>query len=448
MENITLKKKYGLMTAIAMVIGIVIGSGVFFKAEKVLTATGGDLPLGIGAWVIGGLIMIVCAYVFATMAAKYEKISGLVDYAEVVIGKKYAYYLGWFMAIIYTPTLTSVLAWVSARYTCVLLGWDITGGPCMTLACLYLIAIYVMNMLTPLLAGKFQIGTTAIKLIPLVLMAVIGTIAGLRSGMTIRNFSSVAAQEMNGSPLFTAVVATAFAYEGWIIATTINAELRDAKKNLPRALTVGTLVIMAVYILYYVGLAGAVPNALLMESGEQGARIAFMTIFGKWGGVLLMVLVVISCLGTLNGLMMGCVRNQYALAIRGNGPAPYVFAQVDPVTNMPLNSGNWALLLCGIWLFFFYGANLTSGWFGPFKFDSSELPIVALYAMYLPIFFLFIKKERDLPVFKRVVMPSLAIAACVFMIIAAIFAHGKAVLWFLLVFAIVMAVGALYGKEI
>jgi len=114
---------------------------------------------------------------------------------------------------------------------------------------------------------------------------------------------------------------------------------------------------------------------------------------------------------------------------------------------MPLNSGNWALLLCGIWLFFFYGANLTSGWFGPFKFDSSELPIVALYAMYLPIFFLFIKKERDLPVFKRVVMPSLAIAACVFMIIAAIFAHGKAVLWFLLVFAIVMAVGALYGKE-
>jgi APA family basic amino acid/polyamine antiporter len=70
MEN-ALQKKYGLLTAIAMVVGIVIGSGVFFKAEKVLTATGGNLPLGILAWVIGGLIMIVCAYVFATMATRY-----------------------------------------------------------------------------------------------------------------------------------------------------------------------------------------------------------------------------------------------------------------------------------------------------------------------------------------------------------------------------------------
>ena len=81
-----LKKKYGLMTAVAMVVGIVIGSGVFFKAEKILTATGGDLPLGILAWIIGGLIMIICAYTFATMATKYEYVNGLVDYADVAMG--------------------------------------------------------------------------------------------------------------------------------------------------------------------------------------------------------------------------------------------------------------------------------------------------------------------------------------------------------------------------
>lgn len=66
-----LKKKYGLTTAIAMVVGIVIGSGVFFKAEKVLTATGGNLPLGILAWIIGGAIMVACAYTFSIMATKY-----------------------------------------------------------------------------------------------------------------------------------------------------------------------------------------------------------------------------------------------------------------------------------------------------------------------------------------------------------------------------------------
>jgi len=124
MEN-GLQKKYGLLTAIAMVIGIVMGSGVFFKAEKVLTATGGDLPQGILAWMLGGIIMIVCAYVFATMATRYEKVNGVVDYAEATLGVKYAYFIGWFMAAIYYPTLTSVLAWVSARYTCVLFGWDI-----------------------------------------------------------------------------------------------------------------------------------------------------------------------------------------------------------------------------------------------------------------------------------------------------------------------------------
>ena len=69
MEN-TLHKRYGLITAIAMVVGIVIGSGVFFKAEKILNSTGGNMLIGISAWIIGGCIMVVCAYTFAIMATK------------------------------------------------------------------------------------------------------------------------------------------------------------------------------------------------------------------------------------------------------------------------------------------------------------------------------------------------------------------------------------------
>jgi APA family basic amino acid/polyamine antiporter len=61
------------------------------------------------------------------------------------------------MAVIYNPTLTSVLAWVSARFTCVLLGWDITGGACMTIAGFYLVAVYAMNALSPVIAGRFQV---------------------------------------------------------------------------------------------------------------------------------------------------------------------------------------------------------------------------------------------------------------------------------------------------
>ncbi len=82
-----LDKKYGLFTAISMVVGIVIGSGVFFKAEKILTATGGNLPLGILAWIIGGVIMISCAYTFSVLATKYERVNGIVDYAEAAMNQ-------------------------------------------------------------------------------------------------------------------------------------------------------------------------------------------------------------------------------------------------------------------------------------------------------------------------------------------------------------------------
>lgn len=441
-----LEKKYGLFTAIAMVVGIVIGSGVFFKAEKVLTATGGNLPLGILAWIIGGIIMIACSYTFAVMATRYEHVNGVVDYAEATMGKKYAYFVGWFMTMIYYPTLTSVLAWVSARYTGVLFGWDITGGQVMTIACFYLITSYAINALSPIIAGKFQVCTTIIKLIPLLLMAIVGTVVGMGNGMLSTNFSTVVTEVSTSTALFKAVVATAFAYEGWIIATSINAELKDAKKNLPLALVGGSIIIIVVYILYYIGLAGAVESSVMMEGGEAGAKLAFEKIFSGVGSFIF-VFVIISCLGTLNGLMLGCTRGLYSIAARKMGPRPDMFIQVDEKTNMPSNSSIFGLLLCGFWLLYFYGANLTSPWFGFFCFDSSELPIVTIYMLYIPIFVNMIKKETDLPSFKRFVMPTLAIAGCIFMIIAACFSHKMAVVAYLIVFVVVMIIGSFYAKE-
>lgn len=441
-----LEKRYGLLTAIAMVVGIVIGSGVFFKAEKILTATGGNLPLGILAWVIGGVIMIACAFTFSVMANRYERVNGIVDYAEAALGRRYGYFIGWFMATIYYPTLTSVLAWVSARYTCVLLGWNITGGECMTIAAFFLVAAYALNSLSPVLAGKFQISATAVKLVPLALMAVVGTVAGLSNGMVQRNFTTVVKEVAPSTALFTAVVATAFAYEGWIVATSINAELRDSKRNLPIALVSGTFLIMVVYILYYIGLSGAVTNETLMASGQEGAKLAFQTLFSKAAGTLIFVFVIISCLGTLNGLMVGCTRGMYSLAARGEGPRPDIFVQVDRATNMPANSSILGLFLAGVWLLFFYGANLTKPWFGFFCFDSSELPIVTIYAMYIPIFLVFMKKERDLPALKRFVAPVFSIIGSVFMIVAAVFAHRMAVVAYLVIFLVVMTVGAFFAK--
>lgn len=447
-------KKYGLVTAIAMVVGIVIGSGVFFKAEAILQATGGDMLKGILAWVIAGAIMIICAYSFSVLAAKYEKVNGIVDYAEEMVGSRYSYLLSWFLTTIYYPCLTSVLAWVSARYACVLLGFDITGGACMVLSGFLLCASYTVNTLSPVWAGKFQVTTTVIKLIPLICMAVFGTLFGLRHGILAHNFTAQVSPQVLGeayqpsrSPLLASVVAAAFAYEGWIIATSINAELKNAKKNLPRALIIGSLTVVSVYILYYIGISGGIDKSELISGGEAGVRHAFSSVFGRGGGILLMIFVLISCLGTLNGLMLACTRGMFSMAARGRGPSPNMFRQIDPVTDMAGNSAAAGLLLSAAWLVYFYGANLTQPWFGPFSFDSSELPIITLYAMYLPIFVMMIKREKGLSIFQRFVMPVFSCLGCLFMVAAALIAHRWDCFYYLILFCLLMLIGLLFSKK-
>ena len=458
-----LERKYGLFTAICMVVGIVIGSGVFFKAQTILQKTEGNLPLGILAWIIGGVIMLTCILTFSVMAQKYEKVNGIVDYAEATVGSKYGYFIGWFMTTIYYPTLTSVLSWLSARYTLVFItscwpdfpllipaseGGCVIGPECMALMMLYLCCAYVVNALSPKLAGKFQTTTTVIKLIPLGLMAVVGIISGLVSPthMLVNNFAAASAPGTGGSTLsvlLRAVCATSFAYEGWIIATSINAELKDAKRNLPKALVIGGIIIIVTYIAYYVGVAGGATVQTLME---DGATTAFTNIFGGVVGNILNLFIAISCMGTMNGLMLGCVRGMYSLAARGEGPRPDVFSQVDAKTNMPTNSAVFGLLVCAIWGLYFYLANLAGTWSGPFAFDSSELPIVTIYALYLPIFIRWIRMQKGETAVRRFVLPILAIIGSLFMVYACIVGHGMANVWYLIVFAAVMLLGALLRK--
>lgn len=455
MEKLT--RRFGLFTAVCTVVGTVIGSGVFFKAQDVLKATGGRLLPGIAAWGITGLIMMICSAQFALMATKYEHIGGAVDYAEATCGKTYSYYLAWFLTNIYYPGMTSVVSWVSARYFGAIFGWEMTEAHIMLFAGFFLIMSCTVNAISPRLAGHFQISATVIKLVPIVLMALIGSAVGLWNGTLSENFTNTvtaAVDNSAGSGLFAAVVATLFAYEGWIVATSIHAELKDPQKTLPSALILGSIIVVFAYVAYYLGVAGGASNAVLMK---EGAAVAFRNVFGALGGTFLSICVVVSCLGTLNGLMMGATRGMYAIAARGEGPSPEIFAQVDKATHMTANSAIWGLFISAVWLVYFYGANLApeGGWFGYFNFDSSELPIVTIYAIYIPMFVMWMKKEKELGFVKRFLLPSLSILACAFMVFAAVYAHGITpyraakeagefslpVLFYLIVFAAIMLIG-------
>lgn len=470
-----MQRKYGLFTAICMIVGTVIGSGVFFKAQTILQKTEGNFTLGILAWIIGGAIMLACLLAFASMAQKYEKVNGLVDYAEATVGSKYAYFVGWFSATVYLPAMTGVLAWLSARYTLTFitscwpnfpligLNYDVpnvmVGPECLALTLFYMVMSYVINTLSPKLAGKFQTTTTVIKFIPLVLMAVVGIVAGLCSPthMLVSNFAaSTDLGSRTGSVLLTAVCATAFAYEGWIITMSINAELKDSKKNLPKALLIGGIVVILTYLLYYVGVAG---GASIQDLSENGATTAFVNVFGGVFGNILNLFVAISCMGTLNGLMLGTTRGLYALSARNEGPDPELFNHVDEKSNMPTNSAVIGLLVVAFWCVYFFVANLFPTMGGlkvfegtkfesiAFAFDSSELPIVTIYALYIPIFIMWMKKEKDEKPVRRFVLPVLAIIASAFMCYSCIVGHKWAVAWYLVVFALFMLLGAFFYKK-
>lgn len=470
----SLEKKYGLFTAICLVVGIVVGSGVFFKAQTILEKTNGNLTLGIIAWIVGGAVMLSCITSFAFMATKYEKVNGFVDYAEALVSPRYGYYVGWFALTIYYPGMTSVLVWLSARYILVFIasafpsvqfvipaaeGGTAIGPECFALSLFILVASYAVNTLSPKLAGKLQVSTTVIKLIPLLLMAVVGIIVGIfsKEATLIQNFKAPSSSE--GHSLFAAVVATAFAYEGWILATVINSELKDAKRNLPKALFIGAIIIIAIYLFYYIGVAGGAPISVLIK---DGATVAFTNIFGRGFGAILNLFVAISCIGTVNGLMLTMTRGLYSLAARGQGPYPKVFNEVSECTGMPMSSSVVGLFIVAFWFIYYYFSNLAAfPWLGLFSFDSAELPIITIYAFYIPIFINFMKKSTDFGFFKRFFVPTLSIIGSVFMCFAALYAHGiepflKArsegyftfpVLFYLIIFAIIMGIGAILERR-
>jgi APA family basic amino acid/polyamine antiporter len=446
-----LTKKFGFFTALSMVIGIVVGSGVFYKAQEILITVNGNMPLGIIAWLLGGAVMLCCSATFAMMASMFEGVGGAADYAELCCSKDYAYYFSWFLATILYPSLASVLSWVSGKYVGALFGWESNSGDVMLLAGIFLIFSYGINVISPRIAGKIQISATIIKLIPLILMAIIGTAAGTING-NIGKEAIVVMEETDSLSILSAIVSTAFAYEGWIVATSINTELNNAKKCLPKALIIGGAVIISIYTLYYIGLAGALDVKELMD---KGANAAFISLFGNGFGLVLNVFVCISCLGTLNGLTMATVRGYYVCGSRMKSSLRNPLVEINKYTDIPTFSGTLGLLTSALWLFYFYGANVSRGWFGVFNFDSSELPVITVYALYIPIFVGFIIKQKGVDFKKRFLLPGLSIIASIFIIFATIYAHGIRpylatisegkfsfpVLFYLIIFGCIMIIG-------
>ncbi len=464
MKNQGMEKRYGLGTALAMVIGTVIGSGVFIKGGKLLAKTGGDLKTGLLAILCCGIICIVCSLVFAELSSKYNKVSGLVDYAEVALGSKYAYYVGWFQTAIYTPSLCAILAFFSGLFFCNMFGIrtvDLNNG-CFSAEMLgagaaFLMIGYGVNILSPKLGGRLQISMTVIKLIPLIIMGVAGTIIGLKSGnsQTVLNFINTPDYVPVENGFFSAVVGFAFAFEGWVLATTINSELKEPQKTLPKALIGGAFFVVIIYILYMFSMSsiGSVSDILgTWPLGQDLAKMAFTPILGEAVSRFFEACIVVSCLGTMNGLIMANCRSQYAIASRGMGLQADWFGNIDAQNNFPIKSAIFGMIFSAFW----YGWDIIMYWNGPdfmgsthgnmfFGYEPDEVCIVNLYAMYIPMFIALIVKNKDFNFVKRFVLPILGIGCCFFMIYCCWRGWGtQACLGYIVMFVVVMAFGRFF----
>ena len=459
-----MKKRYGLPTAIAMVVGIVIGSGVFIKGGKVLAKTGGDLMTGLLAILLCGVICIICSLVFAELSSKYNKVSGVVDYAEAALGNKYAYYVGWFMSTIYTPSIATVVAFFSGLLFCNMCGWrciDLANGcfsaEMVAVGAAFLFMSYAINALSPKLAGKLQVSMLVVKLVPLLLIGIVGCIIGLSSGASqnVLNYVNTPEYVPVEGGFFKAVVGFAFAFEGWILATTINEELEKPQRNLPLALIFGSLFVVIMYMVYIFAMSATGDANTILGTwplGQDLSKTVALPIFGPVVTKIFEACIVVSCLGTLNGVIMSHSRAQYAIASRGMGPLANEFRDIDKQTEFPIKSTLFAMAIGGFWYAWmtcmywngpdFFGSTHTNWFFG---WEPDETCIVTLYAMYIPMFVALIVKCKEFNFLKRYVIPVLGIACCVFLIVCCWVGWGtKACIGYLVFFTVVMIVGRIF----
>ncbi|MEG1931960.1 MAG: amino acid permease, partial [Pygmaiobacter sp.] len=166
------ERKYNLLTAVAMIVGIVIGSGIFFKSDNVLAFTGGNVRDGVIVFCVAAIAIIFGSLSLSQLALLSDEPGGLISYANEFSSPRLACSLGWFEALLYYPTLAVVVSWVAGVYACGLFGWEGTLTNQMLFGGAAMLVLWAVNVLSARLGGAFQSLAFIIKMIPLILIAV------------------------------------------------------------------------------------------------------------------------------------------------------------------------------------------------------------------------------------------------------------------------------------
>ncbi len=407
------QQKYSLFTTIAMIVGIVIGSGIFFKSDNVLIYTNGNILLGILVFVIAAFSIIFGSLSVSELASRTDEAGGIITYCEMFWNKSTACAYGWFQTFIYYPTITCVVAWVSGIYITMLFSIDSTLEIQVLIGIAVITIIYVINLFSYKIGGYFQNASTVIKLVPLAVIAAAGIIFG-HPVPVLQN--DIVTAPNAGLSWIAAIGPIAFSFDGWIVSTSVGHEIKNSKRNLPLALVISPIIILIIYVFYFVGISTFLGADRVMNMGDAHVNEAALRLFGNMGAKLILTFIVISVLGTVNGVIIGMIRMPYSLSIRSMFPGSNKFIGISDKYNVPVESGVMTYIINIIWMTIHYVTqkfNLLP------NSDVSEISIVLNYIGFILMYVAVINLTRKGEIKNKIkgyIVPVLAITGSLFIL--------------------------------
>jgi APA family basic amino acid/polyamine antiporter len=325
-----LKQNIGVFVSTSLVIGTVIGSGIFMKPGVVLAATANS-NMALLAWVIGGIITLASGLTIAEVSVKIPKTGGLYAYIEEVYGKMWGFLCGWVQTIVYGPAIIGALG---LYFGVLMVGFfNLPEGSEMLVGIISVVLLVALNLLGTHFGGFIQTASTVGKLIPIFLIAIFGILQGdvqvfnVESGAAAKNLSMGAA-----------ILATLWAYDGWMNVGYMAGEMKNPSKTLPRSIISGILIVIVAYLSVNVAMLHVLPATQIVELGPNAASTAATSLFGEIGGKLLAIGILVSIFGCLNGKILTFPRIPFAMAERGLLPGAKMFSSIHPKFGTPVGA--------------------------------------------------------------------------------------------------------------
>ncbi|QUH20007.1 APC family permease [Alkaliphilus sp. B6464] len=329
MSQQNLKKSITFSQAISIVVGVIIGSGIFLKTGSVFQNAGSPY-LGVIAWFVGGIITLTSALTIAEISSAIPETGGIYTYLKVLYGDVWAFLLGWVQTIIAYPASAAALAIAFSTFTTFFV--PLTDIQQKLLAIFILIFVVIMNVIATKFGGMIQLISTIGKLIPLVVIIVFGLIKG-----TANDFSFIGTTTAPSLGFGAALLGTLWAYDGWAGVTTIAGELKNPSKELPRAIILGVSSVIGIYVIFNLALLKVLPMDEIIQSSKPASDAATI-LFGQGGATFVTIGILVSVFGALNGYILTGARVPLAMGERGQLPFSNFLKQIHPKLNTPANS--------------------------------------------------------------------------------------------------------------